>query len=129
MRVALRIQLEEQIQFGRRRRDLHYYYRIDKKRVGKKTVYIYSGPLWVPRDATPADAKTRASDCTWRMGAACTRRRTIEKHGITLVVDHKIPREWAADGSGQPLGVCRRVQSRQEEPLRFCRFRSHALRD
>ena len=38
MRVALRIQPEEHIQFGRRRRDLHYYYHIDKKRIGKKTV-------------------------------------------------------------------------------------------
>src|SRR5919108_1036058 len=31
MRAALRLSSEEQVQFGRRRRDLHYYHRIAKK--------------------------------------------------------------------------------------------------
>ena len=94
MRVALRIPPEKQIQFGRRRRDLHYYYRIYKKQIGRKTVYVYGGPLEVPRDATPTDAKTRALvlHAAHRRCGMCGR--TIEKHGITLVVDHKIPREW-----------------------------------
>ena len=45
MRATLRIRPEEQVQFGRRRRELHYHYRIDKKRIGSKTVYIFRGPL------------------------------------------------------------------------------------
>jgi hypothetical protein len=94
MRAAIGMKPEEQIQFGRRRRDLHYYYRIDKKRIGTKTVYIYRGPLELPRDATPIDLKTRALVLHAAHGRCGLCGRTIEKHGITLVVDHKIPREW-----------------------------------
>lgn len=107
MRVALRIQPEEQIQFGRRRRDLHYYYRIEKKRIGKKTVYIYRGPLVVPRDATPTDAKTRALVLHAAHGRCGMCGRTIEKHGIALVVDHKIPREWGGKTEPENLwAIC-----------------------
>jgi hypothetical protein len=107
MRVALRIQPLEQIQFGRRRRDLHYYYRIDKKRIGKKTVYIYRGPLEVPRDATPTDAKTRALVLHAAHGRCGMCGRTIEKHGVTLVVDHKIPREWGGKTEPENLwAIC-----------------------
>jgi len=107
MRVALRIEPEEQIQFGRRRRDLHYYYRIDKKRIGKKTVYIYAGPLEVPRDATPTNAKTRALVLHAAHGRCGMCGRTIEKHKITLVVDHKIPREWGGKTEPENLwAIC-----------------------
>jgi 5-methylcytosine-specific restriction endonuclease McrA len=107
MRVALRIQPEEQIQFGRRRRDLHYYYRIDKKRIGKKTLYIYRGPLEVPRDATPTNSKTRALVLHAAHGRCGMCGRTIEKHGITLVVDHKIPREWGGKTEPENLwAIC-----------------------
>jgi len=51
MRGALGIQSEKQGQFGRRRRELHYYYRIERKRLGAKTVYIYRGRLEKPRDS------------------------------------------------------------------------------
>jgi len=94
MRAALRIAADEQTQFGRRRRDLHYYYRIEKRRIGKKTVYVYAGPLTVPRDATQTDIKTRALVLPTAHGRCGMCGRNIEKHGITLVVDHKIPREW-----------------------------------
>ena len=70
MRVALRIQPEEQIQFGRRRRDLHDYYRIDKKRVGKKTVYIIRALLKFLATRLPQMQRRGRSGCTWRMGAA-----------------------------------------------------------
>lgn len=94
MRAAIGMKPEEQIQFGRRRRDLHYYYRIDKKRIGTKTIYIYRGPLKQPRDATPIDLKTRAMVLHAAHGRCGMCGRTVEKHGIALVVDHKIPREW-----------------------------------
>jgi len=107
MRAAIGMKPEEQIQFGRRRRDLHYYYRIDKKRIGKKTVYIYRGPLEVPRDATPTDAKTRALVLHAAHGRCGMCGRTIEKHGITLVVDHKIPREWGGKTEPENLwAIC-----------------------
>ncbi|MFZ0319318.1 MAG: HNH endonuclease signature motif containing protein, partial [Candidatus Sulfotelmatobacter sp.] len=107
MRLALRIKAEEQTQFGRRRRDLHYYYRIDKKRIGKKTVYIFRGPLETPRDATPTSTKTRAMVLHASHGRCGMCGQTIEKHGITLVVDHKIPREWGGRTESENLwAIC-----------------------
>jgi 5-methylcytosine-specific restriction endonuclease McrA len=107
MRAALRIQPEDQTQFGRRRRDLHYYYRIEKQRIGKKTVYIYRGPLEVQRDVTATNAKTRALVLHVAHGRCGMCGRTIEKHGITLVVDHKIPREWGGKTEPENLwAIC-----------------------
>jgi len=94
MRTALELQSEEQVQFGRRRRDLHYYYRIDKKRIGRKTVYVYVGPRKQPLDAAPVDLKTRAIVLHAAYGRCGMCGRTIAKHGITLAVDHKVPRAW-----------------------------------
>ena len=94
MRTKLGVRSEEQVQFGRRRRDLHYYYRIDKRRIGPKTVYIYVGPRDRPLDAAPIDLKTRALVLHAAHGRCGMCGRTVEKHDITLVIDHKIPREW-----------------------------------
>ncbi|HEV8711972.1 MAG TPA: HNH endonuclease [Candidatus Binatia bacterium] len=103
MRAALAIRPEEQVQFGRRRRELHSYYRIEKKRVGNKTVYIFRGALEAPRDTVPIDAKTRALVLHAAHGRCGMCGRTIDKHGITLVVDHKIPREWG--GKTEPINL------------------------
>src|SRR5579862_559678 len=107
IRVALGMRPEEQVQFGRRRRELHYHYRIDKKRVGAKTIYIYRGALEVPRDASSIDSKTRALILHTAHGRCGMCGRTIEKHGITLVVDHKIPREWGGKTEPENLwAIC-----------------------
>jgi hypothetical protein len=94
MRIALRIKPEKQLQFGRRRRDLHYYYRITKKRVGTTVYYIYSGKLRRGRDTSQTDAKTRALILHEAHGQCGMCGRTIKKHGVTLVIDLKIPRQW-----------------------------------
>jgi 5-methylcytosine-specific restriction endonuclease McrA len=94
MRAALHLPSEEQVQFGRRRRDLHYYHRIAKKRIGRKVVYIYVGPREQPLDAAPISSRLKALAFHAAHGRCRMCGRTIEKHGITLVVDHKIPREW-----------------------------------
>jgi 5-methylcytosine-specific restriction endonuclease McrA len=94
MRAALGLSSEEQVQFGRRRRDLHYYHRIAKKRIGTKVVYVYVGPREQPLDAAPINSKLKAQAFHTAHGRCGMCGRTIEKHGITLVVDHKIPRDW-----------------------------------
>jgi hypothetical protein len=107
MRSALSLPSEEQVQFGRRRRDLHYYYRIDKKRVGAKVVYIYRGPLETPRDGTQIDSKTRALvlRLAHRRCGMCGR--TIDKHGIALVIDHRVPRDWGGKTEPENLwAIC-----------------------
>ena len=107
MRIALGLPSEKQVQFGRRRRDLHYYYRIEKKRVGPKVLYIYVGPLEQPRDARPIDLKMRAQAIHAAHGRCGMCGRTIEKQGVILVVDHKIPREWGGKTESDNLwAVC-----------------------
>lgn len=94
MREALGLSSDEQVQFGRRRRDLHYYHQIAKKRTGSKVVYVYVAPREQPLDAAPINSKLRAQAIHAAHGRCGMCGRTIEKHGIALVVDHKIPREW-----------------------------------
>ncbi len=97
MRAQLGIPPEEQIQFGRRRRDLHYYYAIEKRRIGPKTVYILTGELEKPRDATAISTKIRAQVLHLAHGRCGMCGRSTDKHGISLVVDHKTPREWGGE--------------------------------
>jgi 5-methylcytosine-specific restriction endonuclease McrA len=107
MRTSMGLSSEEQVQFGRRRRDLHYYYRIDKKRVGTKVVYIYRGPLDTPRDNTQVDSTTRARIIRAAHGRCGMCGQSVDRHGITLVVDHKIPREWGGKTESENLwAIC-----------------------
>jgi 5-methylcytosine-specific restriction endonuclease McrA len=94
MRAALHLPSEEQVQFGRRRRDLHYYHRIAKKRIGRKVVYIYVGPREDALDHSPTNLRLRAQAIRAAHGRCGMCGRTVDKHGIALVVDHKTPREW-----------------------------------
>jgi len=127
MRTALGLSSEEQVQFGRRRRDLHYYYRIDKKRVGTKVVYLYRGPLEEPRDNTQTDLKTRALVLHAARGQCGMCGRTIKKDGITLVVDHKIPRDWGGKTEPENLwAIC--DQCNQGKKNLFASVDSAAMR-
>ncbi len=94
IREILAIPAAEQANFGRRRRELHSLYIIDKKRDGARTLYVYQGERTKPKDTDPINERLRYQ--ALHMARERCRRcgRTIEKHGIVLVVDHKIPREW-----------------------------------
>lgn len=94
MRTALALPSEEQGQFGRRRREIYHYHEIAKKRFGKKVVYIYVGPREQPLDSTPINKTLRAQIINAAHGRCGMCGRTIVKHGIALVVDHKKPRAW-----------------------------------
>lgn len=94
MRVALRIPADEMVQFGRRRRELHAYYRIEKKRTGGKVLYIFRGTRTTPLDTEPINQKLRAQVLHAARGRCSMCGRTIQEQGITLQVDHKVPRNW-----------------------------------
>ena len=99
MRAALRIRADEQTQFGRRRRDLHYYYHIDKKRVGKEVLYVYRGPLRALRDASPTNTRLRAQvlrSAHGRCGSAAGRSISMASLWWWII----IPREWG--GATEP---------------------------
>jgi hypothetical protein len=94
IRLKLQLNPEEQAQLGRRRRDLYAFYEIEKAQRGTKTVYILRGERAVPLDAAPINPRLRAQVLHAAHQRCSMCGRTTEKHGIALVVDHKVPREW-----------------------------------
>jgi hypothetical protein len=94
IREILEIPPAEQANFGRRRRELNYVYLIDKVQDGSKTLYLYRGPRDTPRDTTQINLRLRAQALHAARGRCMNCGRSVGKHGIVLVVDHKIPREW-----------------------------------
>jgi hypothetical protein len=92
MRLRLGVTTEEQAQFGRRRRELHRYYHIEKVRVGTKVAYVYKGPLDEPRAARRMNNRLRVEILT-RDGSRCQicGRSPKTDPGVVLQVDHKIP--------------------------------------
>jgi len=94
MRKSLGIPADKLVQFGRRRRELGAYYHIVKKRVGPETLYVLVGEREQQLDTHPINPKLRAQVLHMAAGRCGMCGRTIEKHQITLVVDHRIPRDW-----------------------------------
>lgn len=95
IRAKLNLQPDEQAQLDRRRRDLKKWFNVEKRKLGNgRTVYIYRGERPVAFAADAVDSKTRAAVLGMARGKCQMCGRTIAEHGITLVVDHKIPRDW-----------------------------------
>lgn len=107
MRRALKLGTDEMAQFGRRRRDLYRTHNIAKRRVGEKTVYVYMGPRAAPLNSAQVDLKTRALVLRAAHGRCGMCGRTIEKHGVSLVVDHRLPRDWGGGNEPENLwAIC-----------------------
>lgn len=94
IREILNIPAAEQTNFGRRRRDLNYHYVIETRRQGAKVLYVYKGLREQPRDTAQIGPKLRAQVLHAAGGRCGMCGRTVERHGVVLVVDHKVPREW-----------------------------------
>ena len=98
---------EEQSQFGRRRRYLTDWFIIGKVRRGKDTLYLFKGERETPAANSDFSQKTRAEVLRDAHGRCGMCGKTIEKHGITLVIDHKIPRDWGGTGVRENLwAIC-----------------------
>lgn len=97
IREILQIPPAEQANFGRRRRELNYLHVIEKKQEGPRVLYVYKGPREKPRDTSQINIRLRAQALHAARGRCGNCGRTIEKNGIVLVVDHKVPREWGGE--------------------------------
>lgn len=107
LRRAMNVPTDEQAQFGRRRRDLKRWFLIEKRGSGINTVYVYKGVREKPLFDADIDSKTRAEILHEAHGRCGMCGRTIENHGITLAVDHKIPRDWGGSGEKENLwAIC-----------------------
>jgi HNH endonuclease len=99
---------EDQTHLDRRKRDLKKWFVIRKTKStvtidGKKRtifLYTYIGDRGDITDEGSISLKTRARILRDARGRCGMCGKTIEKHGITLVVDHKMPRDWG--GSNEP---------------------------
>ena len=92
----------EQTHLDRRKRDLKKWFLIEKDQATivvngknrKVTLYRYKGPRPSVVDEGPISLKERAEVIHSAHGRCQMCGKTVEKHGIVLVVDHKKPRDW-----------------------------------
>lgn len=102
---------EDQTHLDRRKRDLKKWFMIQKVKVtqdveGKKRIvvlYKYLGKKEKFTDEGQVDQKLRAEIIRLARGRCQMCGRSIEKHGIALVVDHKKPRDWG--GRNDPTNL------------------------
>lgn len=126
MRDALGLKSGEQIQFGRRRRQLYGFHRISQKRIGTKVVYVYEGPREQPLDAATS-GKLRAQVLHAAHGRCGMCGKTIAEDGIKLVVDHRTPLEWGGKTVAENLwAIC--VECNQGKKNFFDSVDSPAMR-
>jgi hypothetical protein len=93
LREKLNLGPTEQAQLDRRRRELKKFYLIEKVGSGANVRYIYRGERESPLVADISQ-KLRAQVLHRARGRCGMCGRSIERHGVTLVVDHKIPQDW-----------------------------------
>ena len=106
---------EDQTHLDRRKRDLKKWFIIEKIKStvvvdGKKrnvTLYRYKGKRRCITDEGQISQKLRAEVIHSAHGRCQMCGKTIETHGITLVVDHKKPRDWGGTNERQNLwAIC-----------------------
>jgi hypothetical protein len=111
---------EEQTHLERRKRDLPKWFVIQKvkgvqERAGKKravTLYQYGGERTSITDEGQLSQKVRAAVIHAAHARCQMCGRTIEKHGIALVVDHKKPRDWGGSNDSENLwAICEECNS------------------
>ncbi len=106
---------EEQTHLDRRKRDLKKWFVIEKMKsthevMGRKrnvTLYKYVGERKRVTDEGQIDLKSRAQVIHDAHGRCQMCGKTVEKHGIALVVDHKKPRDWGGTNDIENLwAIC-----------------------
>jgi 5-methylcytosine-specific restriction endonuclease McrA len=114
------LRAEEQTHLDRRKRDLKKWFVIEKIKTvldvnGQKkivTLYRYIGLKKKVTDEGQVDQKLRAHVIRGAHGRCQMCGKTIEKHGIALVVDHKKPREWGGTNDIENLwAICEECNS------------------
>lgn len=111
---------EDQTHLDRRKRDLKKWFVIEKRKStitveGKKRtqfLYIYKSEKESVTDQGSISQKLRAQIIGAANGRCQMCGKTIEKDGITLVVDHKRPRDWGGTNDPQNLwAICEECNS------------------
>lgn len=103
IRAKLNLAGDEQSQLDRRRRDLRKWYVIEKRKRGSDWIYIFVREREEPILERNVNSRVRAAILGRAHGVCQMCGRSIKKHQIELVVDHKIPVEWGGDNSEENL--------------------------
>ena len=109
------LRAEDQTHLDRRKRDLKKWFVIEKieatQNVGgvdrRVTLYKYVRKKKIVTDEGQIDQKLRAEVIHAAHGRCQMCGGTIENHGVTLVVDHKKPRDWGGSNDRENLwAIC-----------------------
>lgn len=103
IRAKLNLDPADQAQLDRRRRELYVWYEIRKAKRSGQHIYIFIGERDTPRHAGAVPAPLRAQIKLAAHGRCQMCGKTVERHGIVLVVDHKVPQDWG--GSNDPSNL------------------------
>lgn len=114
------LRAQEQTHLDRRKRDLKKWFVIEKTRTvtelnGNRqnvTLYKYIGVRKTVTDEGAVDQRLRAQVIHSAHGRCQMCGRTVTKHSVALVVDHKKPREWGGTNDLDNLwAVCEECNS------------------
>lgn len=98
---------DAQAQLDRRKRDLHKWYLIETRKEGRATRHVLLGPRETPLPAKAVSSKLRAEVLGAARGKCGMCGKTITRHGVTLVVDHKVPQAWGGTSDKENLwAIC-----------------------
>lgn len=107
IRAKLDLPPDEQAHLDRRKRDLRKWFVLEKRRVGKELLYILKGEREAEILDRSVNIRVRAAVLGRAHGRCQMCGRTVVKHGVVLVVDHKIPVEWGGTNGEENLwAVC-----------------------
>lgn len=111
IRKRLDLAVDAQIHLDRRLRDLDKYFLIDRAGPNNSTRYVYRGERKEARAAGP-NLRLRAAILHAARGRCGMCGRSVEKHDVTLVVDHKIPQHWGGTDEPENLwAICEECNS------------------
>ena len=128
---------EDQTHLDRRKRDLKKWFVIRKTKsreiIGGKRrtvfLYTYGGERVDVTDEGSIDLKTRAEILRDACGRCGMCGKTIEKHGIALVLDHKIPRDWGGSNEPENLwAICEECNAGKKAYFSSLNIDSHVMK-
>ncbi len=107
IRAKLNLAADAQAQLDRRRRDLRRWYLLEKRQSGNDCVYILKGKRKKSVLEQGVNIRVRAAVLGRAHGRCQMCGRSISQHGVTLVVDHKVPVDWGGSNAEENLwAIC-----------------------
>jgi HNH endonuclease len=97
----------DQMHLDKRLRDLRKFFKVPRKKVEGRWVYVYEGPNPNLGKTTRITTTQRARILNLAKGRCQNCGASIDKDGIRLEVDHRIPQEWGGSDDDENLwAIC-----------------------